>query len=203
MAATSTLKRVLSVTGNFLFTVLLLFLVVMVFFVVKGKMEGGAPSIAGYKLYIVLSGSMVPVFDTGSVIGVKDVEPKQVAAGDIITFKDPKDPNRIVTHRVVEVINDNGQLGFVTRGDANEDIDSVPVPEDNLIGRARFWVPYAGYALDYTRSKKGLLTLVVIPGVLFILFELRNLYKYAKQHDEEEKRKKQELEAGPRLKDYL
>ncbi|MEW6697547.1 MAG: signal peptidase I [Bacillota bacterium] len=188
----TSIMKTLNFAGSLLFAAMIFLMIFLAFFVVKGKLEGGVPTVAGNKLYIVLSGSMSPVFDAGSVIGVKTIAPENVKTGDIITFKDPADQNRIITHRVLEIKNENGQLSFITKGDANDGKDTTPVSAGNILGQATFWVPYVGYVVDFAKSKKGIVLLLVVPGVLFILNELRNLYKYAVAYEEEQKRRKSE-----------
>lgn len=190
------LKKTLNILGNIVFALMLLLVVSLVFFVVKSKLEGGTPSVAGRKIYIVLSGSMRPVFDAGSVVGVKNVDPNKIAVGSIITFKDPEDPNRIITHRVVDVKDQNGAISYITKGDGNNVRDAKPVPAGNVIGQADCWVPYAGYVLDFAKSKRGLLFLIVLPGTVLVLNELRSLFKYAQEYEDEEKRKKAFADPG-------
>jgi signal peptidase len=163
---------------------------VLVFFTVKSKIDGGTPEVAGYKLYIVLSGSMRPVFDAGSMVAVKDVDTSKIPVGSIITFKNPDHPDMIVTHRVVAIQNVQGSIKYVTKGDANNVADATPVPAGNVIGQATGWVPYAGYFFNFAKSKQGLLYLIVVPGVLIIAVEVVNLFRYVGAWEEEEKKKK-------------
>lgn len=186
------MKKALKLASNVVLAVMIVVVVALVLFVVKGKIDGdGVPRLAGRQVYVVLSGSMSPVFNTGSVVAVKPVSPGELREGDIITFKDPEDAGRIITHRVVEVREGGRGRSFVTRGDANNAPDARPVPEENVIGRMELSVPYAGYLLDFVKSKKGLLFLIVIPGAIFIVSELFHLYRLVLQAEEEEKRKKE------------
>lgn len=185
------MKKMLSIAGNILFTVVLIAMVIVVGFMVKGKLDGGVPSVGPYRLYVVLSGSMSPTFDTGSIIGVVKAAPEVVQVGDIITFKSPEDQEKIITHRVVDVENKNGQLQFITRGDANNANDQAPLPATNLIGKEQFAIPYGGYVTNFASSKKGLLVLIVIPALLVIAGEVKTLWKMACEHDAEEQRKKE------------
>lgn len=191
---TQVLKKVFNIFGNIIFTAILIFALVIVFFLVKSKIDGGTPNVAGNKVYIVLSGSMSPVFDTGSIVSVKDIKPENVAPRDIISFRDPRDSSRIITHRVVEIKKENGTLKFVTKGDANDGKDADMVPASNLIGKMNFSVPYAGYVLEFAKSKKGVMILVIVPGLLFILSQLRSVYKMVKENNKEKKTKKTEAE---------
>jgi len=79
-------NRLIKIVGNAFFGVMVLMVVMMVFFVIQNKLSGGPPKVAGHHMYMVLSGSMAPAFDTGSLTFVKPVKPEQIKEGDIITF---------------------------------------------------------------------------------------------------------------------
>jgi signal peptidase len=184
------LKKIWQIGGNAVFYLLLVLVIVLVFFTVKSKIDGGVPEVAGYKLYIVLSGSMHPVFDPGSMVAVKDVDTSKIPIGSIITFKDPDKTDMIVTHRVVGIQKYQGFIKYVTKGDANNVKDATPVPPENVIGQATYWVPDVGYFFNFARSKQGLFCLIVIPGVLIIAMEIVNLFRYAQAWEDEEKKKR-------------
>ncbi len=178
----------IKILGNIIFACLTIIIAFLVFFLVQSRLSGQPPSIAGHQIYIVLSGSMSPAFDTGSVVLVKPVDPTTIEMGDIITFSGAAGGPTMLTHRVIRV-NEEGGLSFYTRGDANAIDDPIPVPAREVIGKVSLAIPYAGYIMDFARTKRGLLSIVIIPGILVIILELRNLFRYAV---EEEARKKAE-----------
>lgn len=187
-------KKVLNVAGNVLFVALLCVMLVVVGFVVKGKLDGGNPSIAGYQLMAVLSGSMEPTFDTGSMIVVEPVKTEGIETGDIITFKQKgvaDNKERVITHRVIAVSSGaNGQLQFTTKGDNNGSKDLEPVISSNVIGREVFDIPYAGYLSEFIKTKKGLMLFIIIPGLLIIGTELKKLWDFASEYDRKQKEEK-------------
>lgn len=185
-------KRTLKVLGNLVSVTLLIVTLSLALFGIKSKLDGGTPNFAGYKAYVVLTGSMVPVFDPGSIVVVKNFSSQQVSKGDIITFKEPGDSTRIVTHRVAEIKKDNGGLSFITKGDANDGPDKDPIPAGNLIGKVTYSMPYVGYLADFVKTKKGMVIFLVIPGLIYILYELRNIYKILGEY--ESKHTSKELE---------
>ena len=79
-------KKALHIVGNVLFTCLLLLMVGLVFSMVQSRIRGGPPEVAGHQMYIVLSGSMSPAFEAGSLAFVQPVNPSIIGVGDIITF---------------------------------------------------------------------------------------------------------------------
>ena len=70
---------------------------------ISSRITGNQPSIMGNQLMLVLSGSMEPKIETGSVVGVRSIEDKtSLNKGDIITFYSPIQKDKIITHRIVE-----------------------------------------------------------------------------------------------------
>jgi signal peptidase len=180
--------KLVKIIGNSLFGLIILMLIMMVFSVIQNKVSGGPPRIAGSHMYIVLSGSMAPAFDTGSMVFVKPVGPEEIKEGDIITFRGLGDSSFLTTHRVVE-INGSGQgLEFITRGDANDVNDPNPVPGANLVGKVALAVPYMGYIMSFGQTKQGMLALIVVPGVLLIINESYKLYKNVFRLKEDKKK---------------
>lgn len=168
--------RLIKTAGNILTVFLLLLLVSLSFFLVQSRITGGTPTVFGYQVYVVLSGSMSPAFNTGSIIFVKPTLAEQVAVGDIITFSSPGDAERLTTHRVVD-INRGDRISFVTRGDANNVNDPNPVAAENLVGRVTGSIPLIGYLLSFVQTRQGLILLIFIPGIIIIALEVRKLFK--------------------------
>jgi len=131
------------------------------------------------KFLIVLSGSMSPIMNTGDLVVVTPVDPGNINEGDIIAHEAPnKQKNVIITHRVVEVIEEDGEeaLSFRTKGDANEDADPYTVDATDLVGKATLVIPFLGYFFHYARETKLFLLLIVIaPAILIIIDEVRKI----------------------------
>lgn len=178
------LNKAFSIVGNLLFFCLLALMVVLVFSMVQSRLRGGPPQVAGHQMYIVLSGSMSPAFEAGSLAFVQPLAPRNIAVGEIITFRSAGGGDTLTTHRVVQV-NSEGGLSFITRGDANDVNDQHPVPAADVVGKVKFALPYAGYVMSFGQSKLGILSLVMIPGILIIVFELRNLFRLSAEYEAE------------------
>jgi signal peptidase I len=174
--------NVFSVIGNVVFVFLLLMMATLSFFLIQSRISGGVPQVAGYQMYIVLSGSMNPEFDTGSLAFVKETDPLAIVVGDIITFRSQSGSDSLTTHRVVEVLREDG-LQFVTRGDANNVNDPNPVLAENVVGTVTGSIPYLGYVMNFVQTSTGLILLIFVPGVLIILFELGKIVKYMTEGD--------------------
>ena len=126
----------------------------------------------GLTPYTVLSGSMEPVYPTGSLLYVKKSNSAAVKVGDAITFVLNEDLV-IATHRVVEI--DTTNTCFYTKGDANEHRDSAPVDFRNLIGKPQFCIPLLGYVAHFLSAPLGQTVAVASAALLLLLSFLPSL----------------------------
>jgi signal peptidase len=121
----------------------------------------------GYEPMGILSGSMEPAYHVGGLVFIDtNARAEEIEVGDAIAYKLRDD--MVVTHRVIET--DRSEGFFRTKGDANNTEDLAPVPFDNLIGRAVFHVPQAGYILMNLSTPKGFAAGAILIAVLIILF---------------------------------
>lgn len=131
-----------------------------------------APYLAGADdAFVVLSGSMEPVYDVGDIVFVERVSPAAVGVGDVITFRLEPGSTTLVTHRVIAVEETAAGPSFRTQGDANEDPDPAPVAAENLVGRVAFAMPLYGHFLGLVKSRLGNLIFLVLPGVVILVTE--------------------------------
>lgn len=129
--------------------------------------------LAGIRTFTVLSGSMEPTYHVGSLIYVKKVDSTTIRPGQVITFM--LDENTVATHRVVEVVPDEDDPSFRTKGDANDAEDGSLVHYKNVIGTPVFAIPKLGYAANYIQHPPGLYVAISAGAVLLLLTFLPDL----------------------------
>lgn len=118
----------------------------------------------------VLSGSMEPGIKVGDLIIAKKTDPSNVKEGDVVTFKMNSVVN--VTHRVVEVFNNDNNISFKTKGDANNIADDTLVQGDNLVGKLVFRIPKLGYFIDWVTTPLGFGILFILPVIILLSREV-------------------------------
>ncbi len=158
-------RKVGVAVAKFIVVLLTTIALLLTFFLLQSKLSGTEPAIFGHKIYIVMSGSMVPAIEVGSVVVVQPLSAAEVLPGDIITFRSDNSRS-VTTHRVHHLETETGLL-FYTKGDANEVLDPLPVPAQQLVGKVVLTVPYLGYLFAYTRTREGLMVLLGL--AVFIL----------------------------------
>lgn len=133
------------------------------------------PSLAGYSVVTVMSGSMEPEFSPGDLLIIHKEPAYDV--GDVITFTEE---GALITHRLIE----KSEEGYVTQGDANNAPDGMTVNAASVYGKVLLVIPKLGNVVIFSRSALGTLVLIV---VFLVLMEVTNGSFTGK-----EKKKKQE-----------
>lgn len=150
--------------------------------------------LVGLQVFVVLSGSMEPIYHTGSLIYVKKVDPYTIQEGQPITFM--MSETTVATHRVVGIVPDEEDptvIRFRTKGDANDAEDGGLVHYKNVIGRPVFSIPYLGYVAEYIQHPPGRYVALSAGAVLLLLVFLPDVFS-----EDPDKKKKAEAEDGER-----
>ncbi|HEY2714638.1 MAG TPA: signal peptidase I [Solirubrobacterales bacterium] len=124
-----------------------------------------------------LSGSMEPAISPGDVVIDEQIAPGEARLGDVVTFRDPEDQAKLLTHRVVGVRRAGSHFWFVTKGDANNTRERWRVAADGEIGRVLYTVPWVGRIAVLARTPLGWVLLVGVPLVLLAGEELVRIWR--------------------------
>lgn len=116
----------------------------------------------GISTDVVLSGSMEPKIRTGGLV-FTDTRRREPETGDIVTYR-LRDAR--ITHRVVRR---EGTV-LITKGDANEGEDPLPVEAEQVLGTVIFTIPFAGYLVTFMKQRTILAILIVMIGQEMFFF---------------------------------
>ncbi|MDD2372354.1 MAG: signal peptidase I [Syntrophomonadaceae bacterium] len=187
-------KKALSVIGITICIFLTMIIIVNGTMIVKSYLyPDDIPDFMGYKPFIVLSGSMEPTILTGDIVLTKETNADSIMKGDIITFR--ADKNTVVTHRVTEVVTENGTRSFLTKGDANTGADASSVKAETLEGKYLGRVGGVGRFAMFLQTPMGMLLFVVTPLCLFIVYDITSRSRRNKKKGSREAELEAELAA--------
>jgi len=126
------------------------------------------PSVAGYSPVICLSGSMEPTFSTGDMILIRRVDdPAALRQGDVICYLTGE--GVAVTHTIVQVTELDGQVRYVTQGDANNAADQLAVSPDQVEGvYTGVHIPKLGSLAMFMQTTTGMIVFIVCPLLLLV-----------------------------------
>ncbi len=164
-------KKILRIVRKVFFWLIIVFLAALLISFVVIKINDGMPTMFGYSIQRVSSGSMEPELQVGDLIFSKDVKsPDEINVGDIVTFKGDADFDfKKVTHRVIEVpAAKNGERFFITKGDANK-ADDGEIPFSAIQSKMRSKLDFAKKIYDVFLSPWGLL--IFIAALIMIYFD--------------------------------
>lgn len=178
-------KKVLGIIGNILMWIFIAFSIVITIFAFSAQSSAdGIPSVGGKVISPVLTDSMAPTFKAGDIIISRKISSEQKASlevGNIITFKADLDGNgtpEINTHRIVSIVEteDGTVTGYKTKGDNNIAGDSYTVYLTDIISvfdeNKDTRIPVLGSVINFLLQPTGFFIVIVIPLILFFLFEI-------------------------------
>lgn len=200
-------NKVLTVIGIVLCVILVPMLIVNCTLIIKSYVNTEkVPTFGGFCPMIVLTDSMnspdeEPRISKGDLIICKQIDADDVQVGDVISFFDPEgNGTSVVTHKVIEILTEDGKLSFRTKGTNNNTADTTPVPAENLVGVYKLRIPLAGHVAIFLQTTPGLIVCIVLPIVLFVAYELIRRKKFEKAKQEDTEQLLSELEELRRLK---
>ncbi len=121
--------------------------------------------------YVVSSGSMVPNLNVFDVIIVQGNVPfDHLKVGDIIVFNKPNGYDRVIVHRVAEILNEN-PLVIRTKGDANPGSipgTDFPITKQEYIGKVEYVIPQIGYVTKILTPPINYIIIAVIIGIMLV-----------------------------------
>lgn len=128
--------------------------------------------IMGVRSFTVLSGSMEPTLPVGSIIYT--LRQRSYDLGDVISVNMG---GTTLTHRITQTIQKNGQVYYQLKGDANKNADAKLVEDFEVVGKQVVAIPFVGRAAAFLRTPIGFVSLVVLPALLLVGFELWTIKK--------------------------
>lgn len=189
--------KAFTVIGTILCIILTPILIINLTLIAKSYInQDEVPSVGGWLPLIVLTDSMQPEIDGGDLIICHTIEAEEIKTGDVIAFFDPAgNGTSIVTHRVLEIVEENGELSFRTKGDNNNAEDKLLVSENDLVAIYKTRIAGAGNVAMFMQSPTGLIVCVVLPIVMLVGYDLIRRKLYERKRDDDTAALMAELEA--------
>ena len=172
------IKKVISAIVA-VFTALVFLLGFAIFASVLKADANEVPSVLGFSVLKIQTGSMEPEYRTGSVIITREVSADKLEKGDVISFYSTggQIANQVNTHRIDDIFYlKGGERQFVTKGDANDTVDEYPVYESRIIGKVILNLGvFSGSVIGFLQNPNIILFFIVIPLVIITFLEALNL----------------------------
>lgn len=173
--------KVLKKTGTIIISVLLWVIILVAalyaFTTMATRDNQNVSNLMGYTPLVVKSDSMAPTFRAGDLIFIKKCDTSTLKEGDIICFHTIIDNEYALnTHRIQKIETSGDARSYTTLGDNNNGVaDTHIISDGDIVGKYVGHLQNAGKVMDFLSSSIGFLIVIVLPMLLFFIYQVYNL----------------------------
>lgn len=183
------MKKFAAILRDIGFVFFSVFILFMIFLMSSGKHI----SIGGYQVLRVLTSSMEPTISENTCIIIKKVPVQDLKVGDVITFTsdDPQIQGLYNTHRIHDIVEENGETLYVTKGDAIDAVDAYPVHQNQVAGIFVKELPggrLLGKCFVALSDNRIYFLVIILPLMLCLLsyfWQIMGMFRKSDEEDEE------------------
>ena len=184
-------NKALKVIGNIIYILLFIIVILMLVVVILQRVSDNSISFGGYRLFTVATGSMEPEYQVGDVLISQEIDPNEIQVGDNIVYRGNTGSfkDKIVTHQVVSIREENGEKKITTKGIANVEEDPE-IDESQVYGKVIYKVKTLSFIGQIIKNIYVFYFIIFVPIAIIIFRQVRIILK--KDDDEEEENKDNE-----------
>lgn len=135
------MRKVVEIVSKIIYQILVIICLIVAAIIIFQKVSDSNRSIAGYRIFRVITGSMEPEYDVGEVVISKEVDPKNIKVGDDIVYLGTYGEynGKIIMHSVVSIETDeNGNLNFHAKGLRSSSVEDPQIKGSQIYGVVKF-----------------------------------------------------------------
>ena len=117
-------------------SILYAFVALLLIVIVVQRVSNNNLSMGGIRVFMIVSESMKGEYDIGDILISRKVDEKDIKVGDNVTYlgEEKELKGLVITHKVVNKYEKNGEMIFVTKGLANE-IEDPEIKYEQIYGK--------------------------------------------------------------------
>lgn len=173
--------KIVSMVNNILLT----FLVIsMLSIVLVQRFSNNKFTLAGYSIYTVVTGSMIPEYNIGDMILAKKVDMREINVGDNVVYYGlvGEVSDKIITHKVISKEYRDNDYYFVTKGVNNALADSE-ITSSQIKGVVLYRFKLLSFCSHVINNSYGFYFIIFVPFVIFVFFEIIGISKDLKEEE--------------------
>ena len=169
---------------NIVSKIVTIIIAIICIIIVVQKVTNNKQSFLGYRIFRVETGSMIPKYQIGDVILVKEIDPNKIKVGDDVTYlgKEGSTKGILITHRVIDIEEIDGKRVFHTQGIANNLEDPV-IYGEQINGVVQFRMFILTLICRLLNNKYIFYFCGILPLTIYVFFRV-----FKNSHDKYEKR---------------
>lgn len=180
-------KKIFSIITTVIKIICIIALILLITVLALQRFSNNEIAVGGFRIFNVATGSMVPEYNVGDVLIIKEVDTNKLEVGDDITylgevgtFKD-----RVVTHRIVRIEETIGGRIFYTKGIAN-DTEDPQITEEQIYGKVVYKCVLISLLTKLMNNLTAFYIIIFIPFALLIFLQIKDYIADKKEDNNEE-----------------
>lgn len=180
-------NKALKIIGNILYVLLFIIVILMLIVVILQRMTDNSISLGGFRLFTVATGSMEPKYKVGDILISKQVDANEIQVGDDIVYKGKQGSfkDKVVTHQVVSIREENGEKKITTKGIANTEEDPE-IDSSQVYGKVIYKVKTLSFIGQIIKNIYVFYFIIFVPIAIIIFRQIRTLLKKDDEEEEED-----------------
>ena len=177
-------NKPLNIIWNIIYSILVVFVVLILLVVIVQRISNNNMSLGGFKIYNIITESMVPKYKVGDILVSKNVEPKEIKVGDDIVYlgESGSFAGKIVTHQVVNIEEENGELKIHTKGIANEEEDPV-IKASQVKGKIVYKIISLSLIAKIVNNLTSFYFALFVPVAIIIFVQIKRIAESLKEKE--------------------
>lgn len=177
-------NKTLKIMGNILYYALVVLVLLILAVVILQRVTNNNASIGGIRIFNIVTESMMPEYKVGDILVSKSIEPSKIEIGDDLVYLGEKGSfqGKTITHRVIEIEQQDGEYKFHTKGIANTEEDPI-VSESQVYGVIIYKAHILSFISKIINNLYGFYFLIFVPLTILIIVKI---IKVRRENDEEE-----------------
>lgn len=162
-----------------------LFIVIVVSIIFIQRISDNKLSLGGYSIYTIITESMVPKYKVFDMVISKKEDVSKLKVGDDVVYMGNKSDfaGKIVTHRIIEIDNENGIMEIHTKGIANSIEDPV-ITSDQVLGKVVMKSTILSFISRVVNNSYGFYFVIFVPFAILVVIEVMDFIEERREDKE-------------------
>ncbi len=134
-------KKIFRIVFKVIYQIIVIICLILAAVIIMQKVTDSNRSIAGYRIFRVITGSMEPEYDVGEVVISKEVPTKDIKVGNDIVYigRNGEYSGKIIMHSVIAIDKDeNGNYNFHAKGLHSSSVEDPQIKENQIYGVVKY-----------------------------------------------------------------
>lgn len=179
-------NKILNIIGNIIYTVTFIIILLMLIVVVLQRISNNNIALGGFRIFSVVTGSMVPKYQVGDILISKEIDAKELKKGDDIVYqgKEGSFQGKVITHQIIDI--EQGEDKIITKGIAN-DIEDPQISKEQVLGKVIYKIRILSFLGKMVQNIYVFYFVIFVPIVILIFKQIFTLITSKEEKDKDEK----------------